>query len=179
MIHLKRLNVLTSLAICCLAWWVGGCASSNTPAPRLQSLAERSPKIPVVLVPGITGSELRDRRTGELIWGLGKQIVTPHDGGYELVRPLSDPIDGAAPHVEAGEVLFVHAPWSIEENHLRPDSGNAGESRLRPEETSDRRAPGPTSSLSPTIGAATTSSPPKPFVNGWKPSPTTGVTAMR
>ncbi len=105
MFDLKRLSVLASLVIACCAWLVGGCATSKPSAPTLRSLAERSPKVPVVLVPGITGSELRDRRTGELIWGLGKQIVTPHDGGYELVRPLTDPIDGAAAHVEAGEVL--------------------------------------------------------------------------
>ena len=105
MTDLNRLPLLISLVIACFACLVGGCASTKAPEPRLQSLAARSPKVPVVLVPGITGSELRDRRTGELIWGLGKQIVTPHDGGYELVRPLSDPIDGPSPHVEAGEVL--------------------------------------------------------------------------
>ena len=101
----RRFFVLALLLPTFLGGWFSGCATSTPPPPMLPSLAQRSPKVPVVLVPGITGSELRDRRTGELIWGLGKQIVSPHDGGYELVRPLSDPIDGPAHHVEAGDVL--------------------------------------------------------------------------
>ncbi|MEM6794481.1 MAG: hypothetical protein AAF725_10905 [Acidobacteriota bacterium] len=59
----------------------------------------------MVLVPGITGTELRRRDAGEVEWGRGWNLISPHDGGYTLARPLSDPLNGPASDVEAGSVL--------------------------------------------------------------------------
>jgi hypothetical protein len=41
----------------------------------------------VVLVPGVTGSVLRDA-SGAMRWGRGIDLLRPHDGGYGLARPL-------------------------------------------------------------------------------------------
>lgn len=43
----------------------------------------------VVLVPGVTGSMLRERDSQRVVWGRGVNLVRPHDGGYELARPLA------------------------------------------------------------------------------------------
>lgn len=49
------------------------------------------PDVPtvVVFVPGTTGTELRDRETGELLWGNGRALMQPRDGGYSLALPLN------------------------------------------------------------------------------------------
>ena len=38
----------------------------------------------IVLVPGLTGSKLRDPVTGRVIWGNGRNLLFPRDGGYSL-----------------------------------------------------------------------------------------------
>ncbi|MEO1087704.1 MAG: hypothetical protein AAFY88_26015, partial [Acidobacteriota bacterium] len=76
----------------------GSGASALTPA-------EPSTRVPVVLVPGITGSELIERETGETVWGLGKNLVRPKDHGYTLVRPVTEPIAEAAGDLRVGDVL--------------------------------------------------------------------------
>jgi hypothetical protein len=56
----------------------------------------------VVLVPGATGSMLRDS-SGAVRWGRGIDLLRPHDGGYALVRPIAP---GASPSsLEAFAVL--------------------------------------------------------------------------
>jgi hypothetical protein len=47
-------------------------------------------RVPVVLVPGITGTGLRDPATGKLVWGNGAAVIRPHDGGYALAKPIRD-----------------------------------------------------------------------------------------
>jgi hypothetical protein len=42
----------------------------------------------VVFVPGVTGVVLRDARTGEVAWGLGRNLLRPKDDGYGLALPL-------------------------------------------------------------------------------------------
>lgn len=67
------------------------------------SLAERqrSGRL-VVLVPGATGSMLRDA-SGAVRWGRGLDLLRPHDGGYALARPL---VRGSAPStLEAFDVI--------------------------------------------------------------------------
>jgi hypothetical protein len=44
---------------------------------------------PVVFVSGVTGTKLRDARTGKLLWGGTRQLFRPRDGGYSLVLPLT------------------------------------------------------------------------------------------
>ena len=53
------------------------------------ALVDTGDKVPVVLVPGITGTALRDPATGRLVWGDGLAVIRPHDGGYGLVKPLA------------------------------------------------------------------------------------------
>ena len=64
-----------------------GCA-----APRVslhEPLAPPETRVPVVVIPGITGSRLSERETGRLVWGAGRHIFFPRDGGYAMARPLS------------------------------------------------------------------------------------------
>jgi hypothetical protein len=80
--------------------WVGaGCAGGS--APVVEPLRDRDPKVPVVILPGITGSQLRHRETGRIVWGNSRSLFAPHDGFYALARPIDpaveDPIEASAP----------------------------------------------------------------------------------
>ena len=63
-----------------------GC--SQVVVPVVPALVDTGEKVPVVLVPGITGTALRDPDSGRLVWGNGLAVLRPHDGGYGLVKPL-------------------------------------------------------------------------------------------
>ena len=63
-----------------------GCSQIVVPVDP--AFVDTGEKVPVLLVPGITGSGLRDPATGKLVWGNGLAVLRPHDGGYALVRPL-------------------------------------------------------------------------------------------
>jgi hypothetical protein len=63
-----------------------GCVSKRPPVR--EDLAAREPKRPVVLIPGITGTKLRDPATDRLRWGTSKNLFFPRDGGYSLAVPL-------------------------------------------------------------------------------------------
>jgi hypothetical protein len=56
--------------------------------PKYAGLAERPPavppSVPVVFVPGVTGVVLRDSRTGEVVWGEGRNLLGPDDDGSRL-----------------------------------------------------------------------------------------------
>ena len=69
-----------------------GPLSADEPAAlaAVQRLAER---YPVILVPGITGAQLRERSTGTVRWGDGRSLLKPHDGGYGMARPIHEPLD--------------------------------------------------------------------------------------
>jgi len=54
----------------------------------------------VILVPGITGSALRMRATGEVVWGEGRDLVFPRDGAYNSALPIDGPV-----RLEAFDVL--------------------------------------------------------------------------
>jgi hypothetical protein len=85
--------------------------SATQEAPVLALLRDTSEKVPVILVPGITGSELRDRVSGELAWGKGKNLLFPRDGGYTLALPI-EAKSGSEPRLEAGEVIDeVRLAW--------------------------------------------------------------------
>jgi hypothetical protein len=58
-------------------------------APRYEprSLPDEPPAAPVVFVPGVTGVVLRDPATGEVVWGLGRNLLSPHDDGHGLALP--------------------------------------------------------------------------------------------
>jgi hypothetical protein len=54
-----------------------------------------APEVPVILIPGITGTRLVDRHSGRVLWGNAWSGIFPHDGGYALALPLP-----GAPEVE-------------------------------------------------------------------------------
>jgi pimeloyl-ACP methyl ester carboxylesterase len=81
---MRRLHYCVLLLAALLA---PGC-SQIVVVPVDPALAERGDKVAVVLVPGITGTRLRDPATGRLVWGDGLAVIRPHDGGYALVKPL-------------------------------------------------------------------------------------------
>jgi hypothetical protein len=59
-------------------------------------------RTPVVFVPGVTGSKLRDPETRETIFGRGINVVLPHDGGYGIALPVTG---SGQPALEAFEVV--------------------------------------------------------------------------
>ncbi len=65
-----------------------GC--SQIVVPLEPALVVAGEQVPVVLVPGITGTALRDPPTGKLVWGDGLAVIRPHDGGYALAKPIRD-----------------------------------------------------------------------------------------
>lgn len=70
--------------------------------PELELPADRPA---VVLVPGITGVELRRIEGGKRVWGRGISLLLPRDGGKPLELGL-DTIDGIEPSpLEPGEVI--------------------------------------------------------------------------
>ncbi|HEY5656306.1 MAG TPA: hypothetical protein VIY27_00810 [Myxococcota bacterium] len=73
---------------------LAGCrapAPPDTPPAPARAFAARTP---LVFVPGITGSKLRDRETGKIVFGLARNVLWPHDDGYGIA--LSVAADGRA-----------------------------------------------------------------------------------
>ncbi|MGD2115650.1 MAG: hypothetical protein PVG07_11390, partial [Acidobacteriota bacterium] len=60
-----------------------------------------------MLVPGLTGSKLRSRRTGETVWGSGIGLLFPRDGGYGFARPISNSISDPASNRKRLEAYAV------------------------------------------------------------------------
>ncbi len=80
--------------------WLILVASEPLTSPILLPLKNMQSKIPVVYVPGSTGTELRDRKTMELAWGRGRQLMQPRDDGYSLVHPIHRAPDSGESHLE-------------------------------------------------------------------------------
>ena len=80
-----------------------GCAGA--PSPVLPALRQLQAKTPVIYVPGSTGTKLRDRATGQLVWGEGRQLILPHDGGYAIARPLHLPPSSEQSRLEPTEAI--------------------------------------------------------------------------
>lgn len=87
---------------------LAGLASTLTCAPHPPDVPptalDAAPRTPLVLVPGATGSALRDRASGRVLWGTGNDLLFPRDGGYDLARSLATP-EGAPDPVEPFAVL--------------------------------------------------------------------------
>jgi hypothetical protein len=73
---------------------------SSTESP----LHAEASKVPVVLIPGIGGSKLRDRADGRIRWGRARDALFPRDGGYGVARPVSPPADWVDP-IEPFDVM--------------------------------------------------------------------------
>jgi hypothetical protein len=97
MLPVRRRLVLLALLAAALP---AACARAPEPRP----VPGPPPEVPVVFVPGVTGSVLRDRGTGEVAWGAARNLFFPRDGGYALAYPLAPP-DGWEPRLEPGGVL--------------------------------------------------------------------------
>lgn len=69
--------------------------------PKYAGLPERPPaeppSVPVVFVPGVTGVVLRDSKTGEVVWGEGRNLLGPKDGGERLALGPDDTLEPAGP----------------------------------------------------------------------------------
>jgi hypothetical protein len=59
-------------------------------APAARAAAVPSALPPIIIVPGTPGTELVDRRTGELVWPNARQMAS-RDGNDRLALPLDDP----------------------------------------------------------------------------------------
>lgn len=74
------------------------------PIPKLAVDVEPRNLTPVVLVPGVTGTALRNNETGKLVWGTGWRLFFPRDGGTGTALPIT-PEGRAADAVEPAFVL--------------------------------------------------------------------------
>ncbi len=110
----RRLGLASRVA---LVWVVLGVLLGvpGAPSETVETAVPRQERaIPVVFVPGLTGTRLEDPRDGHVVWGTGAQLVRPRDGGYELVLPLAhEPgFEGATPAdaAEGDEALQPRSP---------------------------------------------------------------------
>lgn len=92
-----------------LSFWLAGggvlAASQSSSIPILLPLKNLQNKTPVVYVHGSTGSELRDRDSGEIAWGRGRQLMQPRDDGYALARPIHLPPESGESRLEVGPAI--------------------------------------------------------------------------
>jgi hypothetical protein len=80
-----------------------GCGARRPPVdPALVALPSRQP---VILVPGMIGTKLVNEETGKTVWGTGRALVTPRDGGYGMALPLDPEAAGSDP-VEPTEAIL-------------------------------------------------------------------------
>ena len=80
------------------------CACASREPPSLDPLLRVEPKTPVVIVPGFSGSMLRDPADGKIVWGTAGPLFFPRDGGYSMALPL-DPVERERQGYEAFDVV--------------------------------------------------------------------------
>ncbi len=68
-------------------------------------LKQSHPKTPVIYVPGSTGTELRDRESKRIVWGRGRELILPRDGGYSIARPLHYAPDSDESRLEVTDAI--------------------------------------------------------------------------
>jgi hypothetical protein len=124
----RRIAVVLSLALL-----LGACGA-HRPLPRLLPPGER---VPVVLVPGISGSRLDDSR-GQPIWGRGMNLLWPRDHGNQLALSIVAPPGPAPARIIASMRLLgglvakpIYGPIGelLEQNHYgrgRAEAPSAG-----------------------------------------------------
>lgn len=81
-----------------------GC-SSVTAHPRGVQTARALPRTVTILVPGVTGTALREIEGGRSVWGSGKNLFFPRDNGYSFALPLATSSGSQPPRLVAGAVL--------------------------------------------------------------------------
>ena len=88
------------------------CTPPPRPAAPMPTAARSS--IPVVFMPGTTGTTLVDP-SGRTIWGDTRSFFFPHDRGYALALPL----DGTSGGLEPGHTILDFRLLGYQEE-LRP-----------------------------------------------------------
>jgi hypothetical protein len=90
---------------------VVACAALAACAPKapvvLAPLRELETRTPVVLLPGTTGTRLADAETGRLVWGNGRSVFFPRDGGRSMALPIGLDPAAADDVVAAGPVTEI------------------------------------------------------------------------
>jgi pimeloyl-ACP methyl ester carboxylesterase len=113
------IRVLIRLALAICAAGLAGCASSP-PLPVHEPLQRVERKTPVIIVPGISGSVLRDKASGKALWGEGRNVLFPRDGGYGLARPIGAPDDAESRLEVDGPILRVQLVGVIRKDVYAP-----------------------------------------------------------
>lgn len=89
----KTLAVLAALLAGAIS--LTGCLPPKRP-PVLEDLVRRADREPVILLPGITGTRLREPG-GRVVWGDGRSVFLPRDGGASVAVPVPGaPAEGRA-----------------------------------------------------------------------------------
>jgi hypothetical protein len=81
-----RASLRTGSLFLLLVAVLAGCHPPSKPIPTPALRAEM--RTPVVFVPGVTGSKLRERKSRRTVFGLGVNVLLPHDGGYDIAFPI-------------------------------------------------------------------------------------------
>ncbi len=84
--------IFATVTILLVAVSVAVCAPR--PGPVIEELRDLDPKMPVIFLPGITGSKLRHKETGKVIWGrvgnlFGEGVGTRSGVFFHGIRVLS------------------------------------------------------------------------------------------
>ena len=80
--------------LCISVALAAGCAASQ--APVLEPPRATVARVPVVVIPGVTGTRLRNVETGRVVWGKAGSVFYPRDGGYSLALPIDQQGDDPA-----------------------------------------------------------------------------------
>lgn len=75
----------------------GSASCASRQPPRLEPLRVATSRVPVVVIPGISGTQLREAGGGAVRWGDGSSFFFPRDGGYTIALPLGE---GTLDHLE-------------------------------------------------------------------------------
>jgi hypothetical protein len=88
------------------------CCASSLAAARQEPSSRR---IPVVVVPGVTGSRLRNTASGEDVWGPARTFFGPKDRGHGLALPLREDDEALDPLEPNGTIFQVRLlSWTKE-----------------------------------------------------------------
>lgn len=99
---------IVSIALLALAGALALSCASSGPGPPGVRPPVGGGHTPVIFVPGVTGTKLVDKRDGQVIWGISKNLLFPRDRGYQLALPLPGAAAGASDTGEPAEHPQLH-----------------------------------------------------------------------
>jgi pimeloyl-ACP methyl ester carboxylesterase len=102
--------VLTAILAACLL----SCGILKKPdMSRTAGIAQfRKPQHPLILIPGFLGSKLRDPKTGRVLWGNMRNVLS-HDFSYRLACPIGVNQGGVA-HADLEAFAIYDSLWGVE-----------------------------------------------------------------